>query len=549
MRIKRIAALFLVICCILSGCGDKTGSSHEPTESMLAAVPMHPSKTLLVGRWEGTGYFDSLTKRGVECVYILDFFQDGSMSISSDNLYFYGVEVEGAAIHDGIVEFSIPYINPSIREEELPQQFRESLRISMTLQISREELSGRAKQGDWGIDIKFKRTMQEPRSYQETDRLSTQQMAEDFMLLCGILEAKHPDAYFTQSQEEYEKRKAALMTMLPTLDKMGFYFELRRFAASLRDGSTYVLPTAAMTDDTMLLPLRIEYLSGNWYIVSAQNEYQALLGKYITAINDIPIDEVFEKISEYNAYENDTYAQALFADSVVNADLLEYCEVIEEDQAIITINGNERVVVSAVKKAEIDKRNSLKIGVPSETKHHSGVNYMYKSLDNDILYIQYNSCIEMSDFPISQFKDELSSELESNKYEKLVIDLRYNSRGDSALMDSFIQPILKARDNGSRLYCLIGGKTYSGAFGNAVSLDKEGAVLVGQPTGGNMQHFTDALRFELPNSRFSGQHAASYLSFDENASQTSLLPDKLIEHTIDAYINGIDEEMEYIKKH
>lgn len=103
----------------------------------------------------------------------------------------------------------------------------------------------------------------------------------------------------------------------------------------------------------------------------------------------------------------------------------------------------------------------------------------------------------------NEFSNELFSVIESKKPEKTLLDLRAKSGGNSTILEPFLQK----NKNGlskqpTRFFVLIGKRMFSSDLMNAVNIKRRlSATLVGEPTGGNINHFGEVQAFELPKSK------------------------------------------------
>lgn len=116
-----------------------------------------------------------------------------------------------------------------------------------------------------------------------------------------------------------------------------------------------------------------------------------------------------------------------------------------------------------------------------------------------------------------------------------------------------LQPFLdKLRTNylnkeGS-LFVLIGKNTFSSALLNAMDLKRNyNAILVGEPTSGNVNHYGELGGFALPNSMLVVLYSTKYFE-NWKGYEGTFIPDVEIEYSIDNFKNGIDEAIEYVIK-
>ena len=57
--------------------------------------------------------------------------------------------------------------------------------------------------------------------------------------------------------------------------------------------------------------------------------------------------------------------------------------------------------------------------------------YSAKELTQEAYYIQYNQCQEAEDLPMKDFTEYVEEQIQNKGYQKVIIDLRYNSGGNS----------------------------------------------------------------------------------------------------------------------
>jgi C-terminal processing protease CtpA/Prc len=137
--------------------------------------------------------------------------------------------------------------------------------------------------------------------------------------------------------------------------------------------------------------------------------------------------------------------------------------------------------------------------------------------------------------------------LSQSGVQRLVIDLRLNGGGNSAILDPWITEIKSSplSKKGS-LFVIIGRATFSSAIMNAVRLRKEtAATLIGEPTAGKPNHFGEVRSFELPNSSITVSYSTKYFR-ESDEDSPSLMPDMLVEQTSADYLAGRDPVLDAI---
>lgn len=163
-------------------------------------------------------------------------------------------------------------------------------------------------------------------------------------------------------------------------------------------------------------------------------------------------------------------------------------------------------------------------------------------LSNEVFFIQYNVCQDYPDLPVEEFSKQVIKLLQSDKYKKVIIDFRYNSGGNSSLLEPLMDWLATTN---LKLYGLIGKDTFSSGMMNALYFkEKANATLVGTATGAKVNHYGEIQVFPLPSKRFMLQVSTNYFSLNPNY-ESSLLPDIYVATPFEEFIAGFDKEVEY----
>jgi C-terminal processing protease CtpA/Prc len=174
---------------------------------------------------------------------------------------------------------------------------------------------------------------------------------------------------------------------------------------------------------------------------------------------------------------------------------------------------------------------------------------MFSDAASKTLYFKYNICKEMEDESVQAFTERLLHAMRENAPEKLVIDMRNNTGGNSTLLDPFIDSLAKCDliNQHYRIFVIIGRDTFSSALLNVFSLrNKTQAILVGEPTGGKPNCYGEVLRIRLEQSGLRISYSTKYYHLIEDDLMPSLYPDVQKEYAIQDYIGLSDPCMEYI---
>ena len=187
-------------------------------------------------------------------------------------------------------------------------------------------------------------------------------------------------------------------------------------------------------------------------------------------------------------------------------------------------------------------RNDLISAFSSYSPYIYNGYYRALELRDDVLLISYNTCSDNPEYPVKDFAKDLKNALNKKKYQKIIVDLRYNGGGNSSLLDPIIKILKKEK---CEKFCLIGENTFSSAILNAVSLkDEAGFTLVGSPTGGSINHYGEVKSFSLNESGWVVCYSTKYFKLSKKY-EGSIRPDVYIEKDPLSYFSGEDKEIEY----
>ena len=148
----------------------------------------------------------------------------------------------------------------------------------------------------------------------------------------------------------------------------------------------------------------------------------------------------------------------------------------------------------------------------------------------------------------SEVKEKLESLHISQKPKKIIVDLRYNGGGNSAIFDPFIDQLSKSYLNSKgKLFVLVGKRTFSSALMNAVELKRNtNSILIGEPSSGNINHYGEVRGFHLPKSNIVVAYSTKYWEIWKG-KVGALKPDIHVEYSIKNYIKGKDEALMQIR--
>lgn len=430
----------------------------------------------------------------------------------------------------------------------------------------------------------------------QAKNLTREQMIQDIDTLFSNIEKVHVDMYEAYPKQRIEKDIETLKEKLkPTGNTLYFYKQVTPLVVNLEDGHTNVaFPFDALENipNLTLFPFYIKVTSPDKSIFVAENSVQPQniipVGAKITSINNRKAKVYVGKMMKYVSAEKDFY----------KTELLEYFFT----PLLYTLYQDS---VFDIKYIYNGKKQAIRVkGISFKEKYEklfqqsnseADIPYTFTILENaNIGIIDFKSFVDVDKFKL--FLDSTFQVLQKENIGNLIIDIRDNSGGNSALGDELLQYIspvpfaqfgktivktsdiqkqffksrynkdiskpngievfdentelTELRDNNFRykgnVYLLISHKTFSAAasFAWAFKYFKIGSVI-GEETGGLAVCFSNNVSQKLPNSGlyFNTSCGKYYLYGATENNKHGTLPDynvkreKALDFTIEL-ING-----------
>ena len=117
---------------------------------------------------------------------------------------------------------------------------------------------------------------------------------DDLQFEMTTLQKQHPNAFEFTSHPAFDSAVTALEDRIPMLDGDAAYIGLDHLANMVGDAHTYV----EFPQDSALMPLEIERFGKDYRIVEVADGYQAILGRRVVAIGDVPVGEIHDRFYE-----------------------------------------------------------------------------------------------------------------------------------------------------------------------------------------------------------------------------------------------------------
>lgn len=376
------------------------------------------------------------------------------------------------------------------------------------------------------------------------DAVSSARM-EDLDFLIKELPTRHPNAFATRSREAFMADADALRARLADLDDAQFMIELSRLIASLGDGHT------SLAKPMGRYPAQVAFFADGPRVIVLPKSHATALGGKLVAIGDQPIDEVMRLLATVEACETETTSRALARNFIVAPEVLHGLGLAAPRSALFVIESDEGtrqgLSMDALPKEATMEWATLPPGGDMVRMRNPRLGALLLPIDDGkSLYLAYRRCTVDPQAPIADAMKSLLERIDREAPRRVVIDLRGNGGGNSALLSAWLPELAKRSASRERgwLAVLIDRHTFSSAMMNAWQLQRDcNAVLYGEPTGGAKNHFGEVRTFKLPRSGWTVQHSTKFFKLDESG-RGPVNPDVRTNETFADYQAGRDATLE-----
>jgi hypothetical protein len=182
-------------------------------------------------------------------------------------------------------------------------------------------------------------------------------------------------------------------------------------------------------------------------------------------------------------------------------------------------------------------------------------NYRLSYRDStDLVYLDFNAIQNQSEeFTVADLTDSLRQVIDTRPFDRLVIDLRTNSGGDSPLIEPVVDMLSThpAFEERGSLYVLIGSETYSAAGLFSMELERRTtATFAGEESGFAPNIWGENAVYQLPHSKISVHLSYHYHQKGMPGSpRTHLQPDLHVPFTSDQHFQNVDSTMIAVRNH
>jgi hypothetical protein len=375
----------------------------------------------------------------------------------------------------------------------------------------------------------------------------------DIDYIVSELPRLHKDAFFHVSRTDFEAAAAALRSEIPSLGDGQVVARMTRLVAMIGDAHTTLsgYPFARY-------PIRMYWFEEGFHVTRATLAHADLLEARLLSIDGLPVEEAASRVAPFLSHENESWRKELTPSALVTADILAAAGVAESpakarfmfvarDGALLERELGALDASATEQWSDSPDGINVPLALPYRNASHY---YWYEYLPAErTLYVKYNVCRDDPGRPFLSFGEELGAVVAEKAVDRIVLDMRHNGGGNSAVLQPLITGVqtLPGINQRERFFVIIGRRTFSSAMLNAMQLDDQtNATFLGEPTGGKPNSYGEVLSVNLPNSQLRLQYSTRFFQMAPGEDPPSFAPDVILEPSADDYFAGRDRVLQWI---
>jgi len=357
--------------------------------------------------------------------------------------------------------------------------------------------------------------------------VSTDQLVEDVAFIQRTLPEVHVGFKSIISEADWAKRCEQTKRDLASMAGTSRLLRMARLVSSLGVAHTWL---DVGNPPFQILPVRFRPFADGLFVYAYSDAYADLKGAQVVSIGRQREQSIIDRLGGLEPNENVFWRRAKVQNWCGAGDAY-VATGLSPTSASVTMRfklPSGTLVERAIAGAPEMPSMKLAIDQAKAPNFIKRVTYAYQIVEDKgskSLVLDYRRCQEDPNLPMAKVVDDFWSKF-AEGYENVVVDLRRNGGGNSAVLQPFIaslkdHPVARER----KLFALIGNETFSSGMMNAVQLREAGAILVGEPTGGSPNSYGEQKSFILPHSKLRVTYCTKFFRLGKDPKATTVKPD------------------------
>ena len=340
----------------------------------------------------------------------------------------------------------------------------------------------------------------------------------DLRLLAREVKRRAYAPFRRHSEAAFDAAVAELDRSIPELDDARVTVEMMKLLRPLGDGHAFVAVPRSDRAFRRALPVRLFLFEEGLFVTATDPRYSRLCGAEVLRFGGLGVDEVMAALDPVIGRDNQWWPKQVAPLLMCQLPLLHALGAVPDPgEVTLAVRLADGATDEVRVAAERDwSPPSWALPCPPGWRflpetlpgplplylRNCGAIYWFEHLAEDrLVYFQFNAVADDPAEPLEAFCERLFGLIDANPVERLVIDLRWNSGGNTFLVPGLVNRIVgcaKVNRPGG-LFVIIGRKTFSAAQNTATFIERHtSAVFVGEPTGSSPNFVGETVPFHLP---------------------------------------------------
>ncbi len=323
------------------------------------------------------------------------------------------------------------------------------------------------------------------------------------------------------AEDELEARINALQEAVPRLTDVRIAVEMMRILCLLGDGHAFVEDPDPHSELSRTVPVQFYLFEEGLYIIAANPAYRKLLGGRVLRLGERPVDEILRGLLPILSRDNAQWPKHAAPVMMCRLPILHALDLVpdpDEVSATVVDLGGQTISVTFATEANDAPRRGFppypegwqffprtpQSPLPLYLKNLDAPYWFEYLPDSRLVYFQFNSVRDHPQENLADFSRRLFHFIDDHVVDTLVIDVRWNSGGNTFLEMPLLHRIIGCEKINRRgqLFVIVGRKTFSAAQNGATMIERHTeAIFVGEPTGSSPNFVGETIPIELPFSK------------------------------------------------
>jgi hypothetical protein len=353
---------------------------------------------------------------------------------------------------------------------------------------------------------------------------TAEQIRDGFAALRTRIFAFYPVPYRFHSGVEWQRQFAAADAAADKMTPAEVFVEVARFMGMLRDAHSWASIDNGARLMSRAVPLRFWKFDDGVYVRAARSDLAQLVGARLTAVDGVAIDEVIDRMIDVQPGTNASLALNTAQIYLTFPEYLQALGIARDDSSVsltLTMPGGETstkvVPVAQYQDYSAAYSSAQRFQTPEGWVEPSAARtapwlaqrgrpfWYYADPRHHAIVLQINEGVLDPAHPYDFEKDEYTPYIagmfdliEKQHIDRLIIDLRHNSGGDSRMYDPLVRGIIRSRalDLPGHTLVLTSRLTESAAVAWCARLEGEtSALFLGELTASPPNYYNDPAGF------------------------------------------------------